>query len=233
MPALVGGGNRVKPGEISLAHYGVLFLDELPEFTRTTLESLRQPIETGQVTVARVNQHVTYPAQFQLIAAMNPCQCGYFGEAEEQCNKAPKCAQDYQSRLSGPLLDRFDMHIGVRPVSVTSLHTIQKGESSKIVRARVIAARDLQKARFDSVIQNHSITQPVNARLQGEALDKIAIMSEEASALLVKATEKLKLSARSYHRMLRVGRTIADLAGSERIERPHIAEAISYRRLGV
>jgi len=222
--AMVGGGKRALPGEISLAHHGVLFLDELPEFPRAVLESLRQPLETGTISVARVAAHVTYPARFQLVAAMNPCRCGYISDAERACNKAPRCAVDYQSKLSGPLLDRFDMMIDVPDVPTLDMLATKHGESSDEVRARVHHAREKQKARYAPMGMR------TNAELSGEKLQQVVQLGNEANALLEKATEKMRLSMRGYTRVLRVARTIADLVGSENVETPHIAEAISYRQ---
>lgn len=229
-PALIGGGHKAKPGEISLAHHGVLFLDELPEFAKATLESLRQPLETGETLVARVNYHVTYPARFQLVAAMNPCRCGYFGHADEQCTKAPRCAEDYQSKLSGPLLDRIDLQVEVPPLSIEELGNKPAGEKSADVAARVLNARQVQADRFSSL--NAPEKMRVNGDAQGDILEQIARMDNAAETLMKSAAEKLKLSARSWYRMLRVARTIADLDGApETIKSPHIAEALSYRRL--
>lgn len=227
-PALIGGGQRAKPGEISLAHNGVLFLDELPEFPRGNLESLRTPLETGETLVARVNYHVTYPADFQLIAAMNPCRCGYFGVGDQECSKAPRCAEDYQSKLSGPLLDRIDIQVEVPPVSISELSSVPTGETSERVAERVERARARQRARF----QAHGIDLRLNAQASGDALEKITAISADAKALLEKAAVKMKFSARGWHRMLKVGRTIADLEGDlPQIETRHIAEALSFRRL--
>lgn len=227
-PALIGGGTKAKPGEISLAHNGVLFLDELPEFPRGSLESLRTPLETGETLVARVNYHVTYPANFQLIAAMNPCRCGYFGTSDEQCSKAPKCADDYQSKLSGPLLDRIDLQVDVPPVQISELASAPTGEASEIVANRVERARQRQKIRFEKMGSNlHT-----NSQASGDALEQIGIMKPEAKILLEKAAQKMRFSARAWHRLLRVGRTIADLEGEfTHIEARHIAEALSFRRL--
>ncbi len=225
MPALVGGGQRAKPGEISLAHNGVLFLDELPEFSRTALEALRQPLETGEVGVARANIHVTYPARFQLIAAMNPCRCGYLGVAGQECSRAPRCAEDYQSRISGPLFDRIDMHIDVPAVAPWDLAKASEGEPSAAVAARVAAALDVQRKRYEGVGIDK------NAQASGTILEQTVSLTSAAQALLVKAAEKMRLSARGYHRVLRVARTIADLAGSGEADTAHVAEALSYRRL--
>ncbi len=229
-PALVGGGHKAKPGEISLAHHGVLFLDELPEFAKATLESLRQPLETGETLVARVNYHVTYPARFQLVAAMNPCRCGYFGQVEDECTKAPRCAEDYQSKLSGPFLDRIDLQVEVPPLSIEELGTQPTGEPSSVVAQRVEKARLVQADRF-AALSAPSLMR-VNGDAQGKILEEIAQMEEDAERLMRSAAEKLKLSARGWYRMLRVARTIADLDGApDKIGSPHIAEALSYRRL--
>jgi magnesium chelatase family protein len=222
--ALTGGGLRVKPGEVSLAHLGVLFLDELPEFQRAVLDSLRQPLETGEVSVARANAHVTYPARVQLVAAMNPCRCGHLGDAALSCSRAPRCAADYQSKVSGPLLDRIDLHVEVDPVSASDLALPPPAEGSAEVAARVAAARAIQTARSS---ETHART---NAELDGDALEKFATPDEPGRKLLMQAAEAMRLSARGYTRMLRVARTIADLAGAEQVGRIHVAEALSYRR---
>jgi magnesium chelatase family protein len=221
LPALVGGGVRPKPGEISLAHHGVLFLDELPEFARATLESLRQPLETGEALIARANAHVTYPARFQLIAAMNPCRCGHVADAGHACSRAPKCAADYQSKLSGPLLDRFDLFLEMPAVTMHDLQHAPRGENSMRVAARVSHARLTQLARNDNKI---------NAHLSGRQLEEICALDEAGKNLLSHAAEKMRLSARGYHRVLRVARTIADLANAEQIATSHLAEALAFRR---
>lgn len=228
LPALVGGGARPKPGEISLAHHGVLFLDELPEFARATLESLRQPLETGEALVARANHHVTYPARFQLIAAMNPCRCGYLGQPEQECTRAPKCAGEYQDRLSGPFLDRIDLRVDVPPVAVADLGKPAEGESSAQIAVRVARARDVQTKRAEAF--DSSGWSGLNSQASTAVLDAIAPMDGPARALIEKAAEMLRLSARGYHRVLRVARTVADLDGApEVLGKTHIAEALGYR----
>lgn len=227
LPALVGGGLRVRPGEISLAHRGVLFLDELPEFARATLESLRQPMESGRAVIARANSHVTYPARVLLAAAMNPCRCGHLGDPALGCGRAPRCGQDYQSRLSGPLLDRIDLHVDVPAVSAADLALPPPAEGTAEVAARVAAAREVQAARY----AGDGIT--TNAEADGAVLERVALPDSAGAALLTQAAERLRLSARGYHRVLRVARTLADLTGTEAIGRAQIAEALSYRRLSV
>ncbi len=220
MAALTGGGHRARPGEVSLAHLGVLFLDELPEFQRAVLDSLRQPLETGRVDVARANAHVSYPARVQLIAAMNPCRCGHLGDPALACSRAPRCAADYQSRVSGPLIDRIDLAVEMEPVRAADLALPPPAEGSAQIMSRVATARSVQVARGVRA----------NAELDGDALGRFASPDAEGQALLLKAADAMRLSARGYTRVLRVARTIADLAGAERTGRLHIAEALSYRR---
>ena len=224
--AIIGGGRGAKPGEISLAHNGVLFLDELPEFPRQVLETLRQPIETGEVMVARANAHIRYPCRFLLMAAANPCKCGYLTDANRACNRAPICGEDYLGRISGPLMDRIDLRVDVPPVAFTDLDLPADGERSEVVAGRVAQARAVQAARFG---EGSSAT---NADLEGARLDEAAAPDAEGRELLLKAADRFGLSARGYHRVLRVARTIADLAGEEAVRRPHIAEALSYRLTG-
>ena len=229
LPALVGGGQRARPGEVSLAHLGVLFLDELPELPRATLEALRQPLETGRVSIARAAAHVTYPARVQFVAAMNPCRCGHLDDAALACPRAPKCAIEYQSKISGPLFDRIDLHVEVPAVSPADLTLPPPAEGSAEIAARVVAARARQRARFDALE-----TEPrprSNAELDGSLLEEQATPDAEGQRLLTEAAEKMKLSARGYHRVLRVARTLADLEAAESVRRHHVAEALSYRRV--
>jgi magnesium chelatase family protein len=224
MAALIGGGRGAKPGEISLAHNGVLFLDEFPEFSRMVLETLRQPIETGQVNVARANAHVTYPSRFLLAAAANPCKCGYLSDPNRACARAPICGQDYMGRISGPLMDRFDLRVEVPPVGFSDLSRAPEGDSSETVATRVASARAVQSARFADHPQIST-----NADAEGQVLEEIAGLDAECRTLINRAAERMGLTARGYHRVLRVARTIADLEGCPEIRRPHVAEALSYR----
>ncbi|QFT58642.1 Competence protein ComM [Sulfitobacter sp. THAF37] len=224
MAAIIGGGRQARPGEVSLAHNGVLFMDEFPEFPRTVLETLRQPIETGEVMIARVNAHVKYPCRFMLVAAANPCKCGYLSDPARACARVPQCGEDYMGRISGPLMDRFDLRVDVPPVAFSDLDLPSNGESSAEVAARVAAARALQTERF----RDHA-GMLVNADAEGEMLEQIATPDTEARALLTRVAERFHLSARGYHRVIRVARTIADLDGSETVRKPHIAEAVSFR----
>ena len=223
MAAMVGGGRTASPGEISLAHCGVLFLDELPEFARPVLESLRQPLETGEAVVARANAHVRYPARVQLIAAMNPCRCGYLSDPARACSRAPKCGLDYQARLSGPLLDRIDLQIDTPAVTPADLALPPAKEGSAEVAHRVAAARARQAERYRGAGVR------LNSEADGELLDAAAALENDARALLTQAAEAMRLTARGYRRVLRVARTIADLAGEERVRPPHVAEAAGYR----
>ncbi|MGQ9364843.1 YifB family Mg chelatase-like AAA ATPase [Azospirillum sp. ST 5-10] len=232
LPALVGGGPRARPGEISLAHTGVLFLDELPEFPRPTLEALRQPLETGRSTVSRANAHVTYPARVQLVAAMNPCRCGHLDDPALACARAPKCAAEYQAKISGPLFDRIDLHVDVPAVAAADLSLPPPAEGSAAVAARVAAARAVQAARyaaFGAAPGGRALR--TNADADGELLETVASPDAPGRALLTEAAERLKLSARGYHRVMRVARTLADLDGAAGVRRLHVAEALSYRRM--
>ena len=224
MAAIVGGGKGAKPGEISLAHNGVLFMDEFPEFARPVLETLRQPIETGDVVVARANAHVRYPCRFMLVAAANPCRCGHLSDPSRACARVPQCGEDYLGRISGPLMDRFDLRVDVPPVAYTDLDLPATGESSETVKARVVSARQIQAERYAA----HATTK-LNADAGGDLLTEVATPDDEGRAFLVKVAERFGLSARGYHRVLRVARTIADLAGSAMVRQHHVAEAVSFR----
>ena len=214
--AIVGGGPRAKPGEVSLAHRGVLFLDEMPELPRQSLEALRAPIETGRTTIARAAAHVTYPARFQLIAAMNPCRCGHLGDASRECGRAPRCGEDYLGKISGPMLDRIDLCVQVQPVPATEIARAPRGECSTLVAARIASSRARQHARQDGL---RNAEAPID-RLQ---------LADDAQQLAEKASDRLRLSARGFTRMLRVSRTIADLAAREQVEQADVAEALGYR----
>ncbi|MGE0714620.1 MAG: YifB family Mg chelatase-like AAA ATPase [Alphaproteobacteria bacterium] len=229
LAALIGGGPRARPGEVSLAHRGVLFLDELPEFQRAALESLRQPLESGRAVVARAQAHVAYPARFQLVAAMNPCRCGHLDDPAVACARAPGCARDYQARLSGPLVDRIDLHVDVPAVTAADLALPPPAETSADVAARVGEARDRQRQRFAWAGRADLAC---NAEADGEVLEAIATPDPDGKRLLTDAAERLRLSARGWHRVLRVARTLADLEGSAGVRRMHVAEALAYRRTG-
>ena len=224
--ALVGGGNNPQPGEISLAHNGVLFLDELPEFKRTVLEVLRQPMEERRITISRAKFSVDYPASFMLVSAMNPCPCGFFNHPEKECVCAPGVVQKYLNKISGPLLDRIDLHVEVTPVSFNELTSHRVSEKSEAVRERVIKAREIQQERFKESKDTHC-----NAQMTSKKLKEICVLTSAGENLLKTAMEKLGLSARAYDRILKVSRTIADLAGSPEIKVEHLAEAIQYRSL--
>jgi magnesium chelatase family protein len=224
--ALVGGGGIPQPGEISLAHNGVLFLDELPEFKRTVLEVLRQPLEERKVTISRAKMSVEYPSSFMLVASMNPCPCGFYNHPEKECICGPGVVQRYLSKISGPLLDRIDLHVEVTPVHFKELASKQVGENSLVVRERVIKARELQELRYASQEDIHN-----NAQISSKMVREICVIEAQSETLLNRAMEKLGLSARAYDRILKVSRTIADLALSEDIRTEHVAEAIHYRSL--
>jgi magnesium chelatase family protein len=224
MPAIVGGGRGARPGQISLAHHGILFMDEFPEFPRQVLETLRQPIETGEVVVARANAHVRYPCRFLLVAAANPCRCGYLADPARACSRVPNCGGDYMARISGPLMDRFDLRLELPAVSLEDLDLPATGETSATIAARVAEARQRQSERY----RDHPKIR-VNAEATPALLDEIASPDAEGKALIARAAQRLGLTARGYHRVLRTARTIADLAGSTQVRTPHLAEAISYR----
>ncbi len=224
MAAIVGGGRTAQPGEISLAHNGVLFMDEFPEFSRTVLETLRQPVEAGEVVVARANAHVRYPCRFLLVAAANPCKCGHLADPARACARVPLCGEDYLGRISGPLMDRFDLRIEVPPVAFADLDLPDTGDASATVAARVAAARAVQAQRYDG----HAGVR-VNADAEGALLDEVARPDAAGRALLTRVAERFGLTARGYHRVLRVARTIADLDGAADVRQPHVAEAVSYR----
>ena len=226
MAALIGGGLKVKPGEVSLAHNGVLFLDELPEFSPQVIDGLRQPLETGETVIARANHRVVYPSRVQLIAAMNPCKCGLAGTPGHTCKRGDKCASDYQARVSGPFLDRIDIRMDVPAVSALDMIAPNDAEPSAAIAARVLKARNIQIERY---LKLGEPTVHCNAAASAKLIELVAQPDEESKNLLLQAAEKFSLSARAYHRVLKVARTLADLGGSEPIKKPHIAEALGYR----
>jgi len=229
MAAMVGGGVRVRPGEVSLAHNGVLFLDEFPEFSPQVLDSLRQPIETGECVIARANHRVSYPARIQLVAAMNPCRCGMAGEPGFRCARGPRCKTDYQARISGPLMDRIDLRIEVQAVTASDLIRPGASERSAAVAARISTARAIQRERFERMATSAA---SINAHCPTALIEEIAAPDAAGLTLLHDASEKLGFSARAYHRVLKVARTLADLDGSETVGRIHLAESISDRMSG-
>lgn len=224
--SIVGGGSDARPGELSLANNGILFLDEIPEFQKSTIESLRQPLETHNITISRAKEHITYPANIQLVAAMNPCKCGYYGEITKQCSKAPRCALEYRNRISGPILDRFDIIVYVSNVSTSKLLEDEYREQSKIIRERVTIARRIQKER----VQDRAY---LNARIQSSILEKNLFISQHTKEFFKKAISTMNISTRSCHKILRVSRTIADLCKSNKVEMEHIAEAMQFRLLNI
>ena len=228
MAAMVGGDVRARPGEVSLAHNGVLFLDEFPEFSPQVLDSLRQPLEAGETTIARANHRITYPSRIQLIAAMNPCRCGMAGEPGHTCKRGDRCATDYQARISGPLLDRIDLRVDVPAVSAMDMIGRTVSESSKDIAARVLKAQQIQQHRFEEM----DVDCKFNAHTSASVTEVIAVTDQGGEQLLRDAAENMKFSARAYHRILKVARTIADLDGVDTIGRIHLAEAIAYRTAG-
>lgn len=229
MPAMVGGGTKAKPGEVSLAHNGVLFLDELAEFPRVVLDSLRQSLETGEISISRVNSHITYPANFQLVTAMNPCRCGYLGDATRECKKAPNCGEDYKNKISGPLLDRIDIVVAVGQIDIFNMGNLKKSESSGEILSRVVNARNLQKQRYEAEEEMQNLPK-INAKITGKMLEKFCDLDEECQKILQISVEKMQSSMRGINRILKVARTIADLENCQKISKSHLLEAISYRR---
>jgi magnesium chelatase family protein len=225
---LIGGGTNPKPGEVSLAHNGVLFLDELPEFKRHVLEVLRQPLEDGKVTISRANTAVCFPARFVLAVALNPCPCGFFGDKRNQCTCNASQIKHYESRMSGPLLDRIDLHLSVPALPFQEMSNREKGESSQSIRHRVVAAREIQKDRFARKKRIFC-----NSQMGPKEIEKYCALDESSTILLEKSFQRLKLSARAYHRILKIARTIADMDNQSSISSAHIAEAIQYRRIGI
>lgn len=229
MPAMVGGGTRAKPGEVSLAHNGVLFLDELAEFPRQVLDSLRQPLETGNISISRVNSHITYPANFQLIAAMNPCRCGYLGDANRECKRAPECGKDYKNKISGPLLDRIDLAVLVDQIDIFDPDLAKKSEDSSIIAKRVAQAREIQYKRYENEAEMAD-SPKINSKINGQIIEKFCEIDQETTQTLQSYAKKMQSSMRGITRILRVSRTIADLENSTDIKQNHLLEALSYRR---
>jgi magnesium chelatase family protein len=230
MPAMVGGGAKIKPGEVSLAHNGVLFLDELAEFPRQVLDSLRQPLENQEITISRANSCATYPANFQLIGAMNPCRCGFLGDASKECKRAPLCGEEYKNKISGPLLDRIDIVVEVGQFDFFAGHENNlKSESSEVIKQRVSAVRELQKQRFSQFEELQNISM-LNSKIEGKFLDKFCKIDKDLQNILQNFVTKNRTSIRGITRILRVARTIADMENCEGIERRHLVEAISYRK---
>jgi magnesium chelatase family protein len=221
-PSIVGGGKKAKPGEITLAHKGILFLDEFAEYPSNVLEALRQPMETREITISRAENHITYPADFQLIAAMNPCKCGYLGDVKKECSKAPLCAEDYTRKISGPIMERIDMHIIVNPSTANIFEKETKpAETSRDVKERVLKARKIQLQRFGRKM--------VNAKMSTSETEKFCKLDAECERVIQNAMERFGLSIRQYHKILKVSRTIADLSQCENIQKPHLMEALGYR----
>jgi magnesium chelatase family protein len=230
MPAMVGGGVRAKPGEVSLAHNGVLFLDELAEFPRQVLDSLRQPLENQEITISRANSCATYPANFQLIGAMNPCRCGFLGDAIKECKRAPLCGEEYKNKISGPLLDRIDIVVEVGQFDFfAGQENNLKSESSEVIKQRVSAVRDLQKQRFSQFEELQNISM-LNSKIEGKFLDKFCKIDEDLQNILQNFVVKNRTSIRGITRILRVARTIADMENCEEIGKRHLLEAVSYRK---
>jgi magnesium chelatase family protein len=228
--SIVGGGADAKPGELSLAHNGILFLDELPEFQRGAIEALRQPLETNNITISRAKEHITYPANIQLIAAMNPCKCGFFGDQLKQCSKIPRCAIEYRNRVSGPILDRFDIVIYVSNINIAELFDKAPREKSRIIRERVTNARTIQRTRTPNTTGSESY---LNGKASGQSFEDITKIDTQTAGFFQKAIQHTGLSTRGCHKILRVARTIADLENSRQIQQYHLAEALQYRLLEV
>ncbi|MBR2141169.1 MAG: YifB family Mg chelatase-like AAA ATPase [Rickettsiales bacterium] len=227
MPAMVGGGSKSKPGQISMAHNGILFLDELPEFSRQVLDSLRQPLETGKITVARAAQSITYPAEFQLIGAMNPCRCGHYGDVEKQCKRAPFCAQEYQNKISGPILDRFDITVDIPKIDIFKEKAkAVNNETSAVVKKRVDVARQMQIERYKDSKTNHRM---LNAYASNDEIGKYMKLDDKCENVIMLANQVFNLSLRGYNKIIKVARTIADLEQSENITENHVREALMFK----